>query len=213
MKNLLKILKRLNSPYAPAASALLACAALGFSMHGGRDGAEQMEPPHCQAIPLVGEPPEGMAPARAPAEPKAKRQAGLGRYNGFSFPDELDTILYTARRVGVDPAIMLAIRESEKGGDGLQFGIMPTDAYSNDTVVREGNGAERAYDSKLEKQASWAAWTIRAEYTDFIDFLGDSYCPVGAENDRHGLNVNWEGNVRNWYDKFANPPQRCGGNR
>lgn len=30
---------------------------------------------------------------------------------------------------------------------------------------------------------------------DFIQFLGNRYCPVGAENDPTGLNKNWVGNV------------------
>ena len=31
---------------------------------------------------------------------------------------------------------------------------------------------------------------------DFVDFLGDRYCPVGAKNDPTGLNKNWKTNVR-----------------
>jgi len=34
---------------------------------------------------------------------------------------------------------------------------------------------------------------------DFIIFLGNRYCPVGAENDPTGLNKNWIGNVRYFY--------------
>jgi hypothetical protein len=31
---------------------------------------------------------------------------------------------------------------------------------------------------------------------DFINFLAKRYCPVGAKNDPHGLNKNWEPNMR-----------------
>jgi hypothetical protein len=31
---------------------------------------------------------------------------------------------------------------------------------------------------------------------DFIEFLGDRYCPVGAANDPRGLNKNWVKNVK-----------------
>lgn len=34
---------------------------------------------------------------------------------------------------------------------------------------------------------------------DFIAFLGSRYCPVGAENDPTGLNVNWVRNVTRLY--------------
>jgi len=36
----------------------------------------------------------------------------------------------------------------------------------------------------------------QTKYTDFIAFLGSRYCPVGAENDPHGLNNHWVKNVR-----------------
>jgi len=38
--------------------------------------------------------------------------------------------------------------------------------------------------------------------SDFIDFLGNRYCPVGANNDPTGLNKNWKQNVRFWFNKL-----------
>jgi hypothetical protein len=35
---------------------------------------------------------------------------------------------------------------------------------------------------------------------DFISFLGNRYCPVGASNDPTGLNKNWIGNVSKLYN-------------
>lgn len=139
------------------------------------------------------------------------------QYKEFSFPGEVDTILYTAKRVGVEPEHLLAIREAEKGRDGLQFGIMHTEAYRRDNMVDFNVKNPRPYKSSLEKQASWAAGTVRRNikrwnslseeersgHRDFIDFLGDKYAPVGADNDPSNLNTNWERNVRFFYEKFC----------
>lgn len=40
--------------------------------------------------------------------------------------------------------------------------------------------------------------------TDFITFLGATYCPVGAYNDPHGLNRNWVRNVTYYYVVLRN---------
>ena len=39
------------------------------------------------------------------------------------------------------------------------------------------------------------------ETGDFIDYLGKTYCPVGASNDPNGLNKNWVRNVKYYYYK------------
>lgn len=36
---------------------------------------------------------------------------------------------------------------------------------------------------------------------DFIEFLGQRYCPVGAKNDPTGLNKNWVKNVKHFYER------------
>ena len=36
---------------------------------------------------------------------------------------------------------------------------------------------------------------------EFIRFLGNRYCPVGAANDPTGLNKNWIGNVKYFYNR------------
>lgn len=39
---------------------------------------------------------------------------------------------------------------------------------------------------------------------DFIAFLGNRYCPVGAKNDPKGLNKNWIKNVKHFLNKEVN---------
>ncbi len=122
----------------------------------------------------------------------------------FSFPHELDTIMEVAREYFPDPhkdhpvnpfALMLAIREAEKGRAGLEFGIMHPKAIYTD----------------LRTQAAWCAATIRAnftrfknqdQYADYVDFLGSRYAPAGADNDPGNLNQHWPGNVRFFYERF-----------
>ncbi len=40
----------------------------------------------------------------------------------------------------------------------------------------------------------------QTKYTDFIEFLGSRYCPIGADND-NGTNRFWERNVKYWLAK------------
>ena len=122
----------------------------------------------------------------------------------FSYPEELSIILHLTehtfdpvREYPVNPfALILAIRESERGRPGCEFGVMHPEA-------RETN---------LRTQAEWAIGTVKknlerfekqTEEKDFITFLGKRYAPVGAENDPENLNQNWIKNVRYWYDAFA----------
>jgi hypothetical protein len=91
---------------------------------------------------------------------------------------------------------------SENGGYRREFGILhpkcekQMDLRPNDT---------------LDIQAGWCAATVVKNYQrwkqsgmeqDFIDFLGDRYCPVGAGNDPNGLNRHWVGNVTYWFGKL-----------
>ncbi len=136
-------------------------------------------------------------------------------YSYFRFPNELETIAYHANRVGVDLPLLLAIREAENGRNGVQFGIMHMGKYNNDSgFAHNNNFYSYPNDNELSKQTSWAAWTIRknyerfnslsskerSKYADFIDFLGNRYAPIKADNDPGNLNSNWKRNVRNRYN-------------
>ena len=116
------------------------------------------------------------------------------------FANEYDAILKAAVRNGVkenteDFFILLAIRKAENGRPGREFGILHP----------------RAKDTNLDTQAGWAAATVRKNRErwkkagskgDFITFLGNKYCPVGAENDPTGLNKHWIKNVTSWTKKL-----------
>ena len=111
-------------------------------------------------------------------------------------PSEYATIVKAAKRNdchGELFIILLAIRKAENGGPGREFGIMNPKA------------------DNLDKQAGWASATVVKNYQrwikagrkeDYIVFLGNRYCPVGAENDPNDLNKHWIKNVRHWTNKL-----------
>lgn len=91
--------------------------------------------------------------------------------------------------------VLLAIRKAEGGRKGLEFGVLHP----------------KARNTNLEVQAGWASATVAKNYQrwknagcpdDFIIFLGNRYCPVGADNDPDGLNKYWITNVKYWYAKL-----------
>jgi hypothetical protein len=49
-------------------------------------------------------------------------------------------------------------------------------------------------------QSSLKRFEKQNNETDFIHFLSLTYCPIGAKNDKYGLNVNWERNVKFFYN-------------
>lgn len=116
---------------------------------------------------------------------------------GANLKDEAPVIRKAAERNGIkyksdDWYLLLAIRMSENGRQGLEFGIMDKRANT------------------LDKQAGWASATIMNHHkrtnttaitTDFIHSLAKRYCPVGCDND-NGTNKNWERNVNYWYKEL-----------
>ena len=53
---------------------------------------------------------------------------------------------------------------------------------------------------------SYKRWSVSRKlmnkYPDFIDYLGSTYCPIGASNDPDKLNRHWTANVKYWYRQF-----------
>jgi len=104
-------------------------------------------------------------------------------------------IWQAAKRNGLsddDYILLLAIRKSENGGDGKEFGVKHPKAWNTD----------------LNTQARWAAATVknhhnrfgRDEVTDeFIISLCDRYCPPCCDPEG---NVNLKNNVQWFYGKY-----------
>ena len=106
---------------------------------------------------------------------------------------EIPTIRIAAERNGIfygsdDWYLLLAIRLSENGAEGYEFGVV---------VMRDTN---------LETQAAWAAATIMKQHgrfgsedmsLTFVCSLADRYCPKSCDPDG---NYNWKINVWYWFE-------------
>lgn len=88
-------------------------------------------------------------------------------------------------------SILFAIRTAENGRKGIEFGVLHPRAVDQPNSLRVQAGWCAATVSKNHKR-----WIDSGKTTDFITFLGNRYCPVGADNDPNGLNKHWIPNVR-----------------
>ena len=110
------------------------------------------------------------------------------------YPEEFDTIMEAAEANDCTRpeliCILFAIRTAENGRKGIEFGVLHPRAVDQPNSLRVQAGWCAATISKNYKR-----WTDSGENTDFITFLGNRYCPVGADNDPNGLNKYWISNV------------------
>lgn len=149
-----------------------------------------------------------------------RRQVLRAHLGSFGFPDELLMIFRHAERRNIEPALLMALRQSENGDAGMEYGIRPQgkmrQRYDQDTGYMFNN-IFHTYERPIEKQIAWAAATFekrkaefdafppekKKEYSDIIDYIGDSYAPINVKNDPKGRNRYWEYNVRYFYQKFT----------
>ena len=117
-----------------------------------------------------------------------------GAARAAEFQDAIEVNIRPECRDMLAP-IVAAIRYAENGGKGKEYGILHPRVKPT-----------------YRSQAGWCAATVQKNYDrwvkagrkgEFIVFLGNRYCPVGAENDPNGLNKNWTKNVRFYVDKFT----------
>ncbi len=150
---------------------------------------------------ILSSPAEAQEKVRRPIIPQVSYQQV---YPDFKYQKEIPIIINTARRVGVEPELLLAIRAAEGGSRDHEFGIVHTSRYRQDHGVTE-NGEFREYKSG-EKQASWAAWTVKNSLQrfgqqkrekDFLRFLKQTYAPAGIPQNQY-----WLPNVREYYNRF-----------
>jgi len=120
----------------------------------------------------------------------------------FPFPSEVPVILEVAETYfhdssayPVNPyALLLAVRASERGRKGFEFGVLTAKDTDLKTQCAE---ACRIIADTLRRFKNQAA------ERDFIAFLGSRYAPVGARNDPNNLNQHWVKNVRFYYEIFT----------
>ena len=114
--------------------------------------------------------------------------------------NELEIISIAALRndcKGDNFFILLAIRKSEEGPPGNEFGVKTP--YAKDTNLNKQAGAAAFEVVKYRK-----LWMEEDRPEPFIKFMGDRYCPTTGnltEKEKE-LNKNWIPNVTFWYKKL-----------
>jgi hypothetical protein len=128
------------------------------------------------------------------------------------FGSEYNVILNAAKRNGIAEtdheklSTLFAIRKTENGKHGKQFGVLHPRAYAKPGETQE---------QSLDRQAGWAAsilgkreteWNAmpqnqKNKYQGFHHYLQTRYAPHGAENDPTGLNKNWLRNFTTHYNE------------
>jgi hypothetical protein len=118
-----------------------------------------------------------------------------GNVCAAQFDDAIATNIRPERVRELAP-IVAAIRYAENGKT-YQYGII-----------------HKRCPNTYRAQAGWCAATVQKNYDrwvkagrkgDFVTFLGNRYCPVGAKNDPNGLNKYWIKNVKKFQKRFASP--------
>lgn len=116
-------------------------------------------------------------------------------------PDWEQTIIVeTARRRGLDPLALAAIRLAENGGPGREFGVLsvpaPTYQAQADVAATSLVNSERRY----RDAHGITAKDGRGAYTPaFWEFFAARWAPIDAANDPQGLNRYWLTNVTAFY--------------
>jgi hypothetical protein len=128
------------------------------------------------------------------ADGRSAIEAKDGKAKAAQYQDAIEVNIRPECRAKLAP-IVAAIRYSENGGKGKEYGIL-----------------HKRVKPTYRSQAGWCAATVQKNYDrwvkagskgDYITFLGKRYCPVGAENDPNGLNRHWISNVTHYTKKFS----------
>ncbi|TBR16975.1 hypothetical protein EPO66_03605 [bacterium] len=86
-----------------------------------------------------------------------------------------------------DEQIVEAIKRAENSKK-YPYGIKSINTHGDEAYARK-----ICFNTVKNNRARFAKQT---KYTDFIEFLGSRYCPIGAADDPTGLNKNWVKNVK-----------------
>jgi hypothetical protein len=135
----------------------------------------------------------------------------------FKFPNEMPTIFNVVEAyletykntlaqypLLVNPyAFMLAVRMCEQGRKGREFGVMAEGAIDTDLKTQ----AEWTMSTLVKDNKRWHTDTLangkkKSDYTGFIFYFADKWCPIGADNDPNNLNQNWLPNFQKYYSLF-----------
>lgn len=120
---------------------------------------------------------------------------------GSGLPEfERAIIIDAAKRFGIDPRLLAALRRTENGGPGREFGVLsvPAPTYQDQCTV-----AARTISNNLtryETQTKQSPFGLDGRVTArFIEWFSAIYAPGGVANDPTNLNQYHAGNLKGFY--------------
>lgn len=149
----------------------------------------------------------GTAPDEAvDAEPRTPPAAAPESAEGTgSLPShEAAAIVREASRARIDPALLAALRRTENGRPGREFGVLSVPAEGLDAQTRVAANTVRNTIARFEQAGGVALDPTTGRYTeDFLRFLSSRYAPQEAANDPTGLNRHHAANLIALYRKAS----------
>lgn len=126
---------------------------------------------------------------------------GSNDLSGTGLPEsERAIILETASRFNIDARLLAALRRTENGGPGREFGVL---SVSAPTYQEQANVAARTIANNLRRYKSAGnpdpIGTDGRVTPDFIRYFSAIYAPIGASNDPNKLNQNHVANLMGFY--------------
>lgn len=117
--------------------------------------------------------------------------------------DELDAMW---REAHADLALylaLIALRRTEGGGSGREFGVLSQSAPLYTQQLRVARISIKNYEDRFQYNPAFAVRDINNLYTDdFLTAFSHKWAPLKADNDPHGLNANHATNFIRFYHSY-----------
>ena len=118
--------------------------------------------------------------------------------------EETAAITREANRTGIDPALLVALRRTENGRPGREFGVLSVAADGEEAQTRVAANTVRNTIARFERGGGVAVDPATSRYSEaFLRFLSSRYAPLGAANDPVGLNRHHAANLIALYRKVS----------
>jgi hypothetical protein len=116
---------------------------------------------------------------------------------------ERTLIAREARRTGIQPELLVALRRTENGGAGREFGVRSVAAPSMEEQARVAANSLRNSMARFHRLGGEVIDPATGQYSDaFLRYFSARYAPAGAENDPTGLNRHHAKNLM-WHYRRA----------
>lgn len=113
---------------------------------------------------------------------------------------EMDRIQAAAKNAGVDPNFLTALRRTENGRAGREFGVLSVPAPTYDDQARIAAQTIAANLKRFQAQGQNPMGAGGQYAPEFIKFFSARYAPLGAGNDPNNMNAAHAGNLQKFYD-------------